>query len=108
MSALYAMRYHAARTGHGAVYIGKGIVLGVDATGARYNGSYTIQGENLTGTVTLIATGGALVTGQIVPKGTKVQIVLNLPPDLGNGEFQQVMVDGRPVRVAFDKIGDIP
>ena len=109
MSALYQMRYQGvAGMGHGAVYIGKGKVLGVDVTGARYDGSYTQQGANLSGTVTLTSAGGSLVTGQPVPAGTKVPITFNLPPTFGNGQFQPVTVGGKPVQVAFDKIGDIP
>jgi len=109
MSALYEMRYQGvAGTGHGAIYIGKGKVLGVDVTGARYDGSYASQGANLAGTVTLTSAGGALVTGQPVPAGTKVPITFNLPANFGNGQFQSVTVGGRPVQVAFDKIGDIP
>lgn len=109
MSALYAMRYQGvAGTGHGATYIGKGKVLGVDVTGARYDGSYASQGANLAGTVILTSAGGALVTGQPVPAGTKVPIIFNLPANFGNGQFQSVTVGGRPVQVAFDKIGDVP
>ena len=109
MSALYAMRYRGvAGTGHGAVYIGKGKVLGVDVTGARYDGAYTSQGANLVGTVTLTSAGAAFVTGQHMPAGTTVPITFNLPANFGNGQFQSVMVGGQPVQVAFDKIGDIP
>jgi hypothetical protein len=40
MSALYTMQYQGhVGSGGGAIYIGKGIVLGVDVSGARYNGS---------------------------------------------------------------------
>lgn len=115
MSALYQMRYQGvAGVGHGAIYIGKGKVLGVDITGARYDGSYTgggsllNPGTTLTGAVTLTAAGGTLVTGQPVPPGTQVQISFSLPPTFGNGQFQPVTVGGKPVQVAFDKIGDIP
>jgi hypothetical protein len=70
MSALYQMRYHGvAGVGHGAIYIGKGMVAGVDLTGARYSGSYTSNGAGLQGIVTLISAGSALVTGQPMPAG---------------------------------------
>ena len=45
--------------------------------------------------------------GTFLP-GTKVQITFNLPADPGSGRTQTVMVGGMPVRVAFDKIGDVP
>ncbi len=109
MSALYAMRYQGvAGTGHGSIYIGKNKVLGIDLTGAIYDGSYAPQGANLTGSVTLTSAGGSLVTGQPVPAGTKVQIAFSLPPNFGNGQLQTVTVGGKPVQVAFSKIGDIP
>jgi hypothetical protein len=114
MSALYQMRYQGvAGGGHGAVYIGKGKVIGVDITGARYDGAYTsngslLNGAVLSGTVTLTSAGGSLVTGQPVPPSTQVPITFSLPASFGNGQFLSVTVGGKPVQVAFDKIGDIP
>jgi hypothetical protein len=110
MSALYTMQYQGqVGSGGGAVYIGKGIVLGVDVTGARYNGSYTTTpAGRLQGTVTLTSSGATLVTGQQVPAGTQIPITLDLPANFANGQFQQVLVSGGPVQVRFDKIGDIP
>ena len=109
MSALYQMRYKGVSgVGHGSVYIGKGLILGIDITGARYHGSYANQGQNLAGSTTLTSAGGTLVTGQPVPAGTKVQITFSLPPTFDNGQFQKITVGGQPVEVAFDKIGDIP
>jgi hypothetical protein len=109
MSALYQMRYQGVSgTGHGAVYIGKGKVVGVDLTGAKYLGSYTNQGANLSGTVTLTSAGGALVTGQPTPPGTQVPITFSLPANFGAGQVQTVTVGGQPVQVAFEKVGDIP
>lgn len=109
MSALYQMRYQGiSGIGHGAIYIGKGTMVGVDVTGARYHGSYTDQGGNLSGNVTLTSAGGSLVTGQPVPAGTKVPITFQLSGNFADGQFKTVNVGGKPVQVAFDKIGDIP
>lgn len=109
MSALYQMQFHGVTgVGHGAIYIGKGLVAGIDVTGARYHGSYTSQGPTLSGTVTLTSAGGSLVTGQPVPPGTQVPITFNLQANFGNGQLNTVIVGGRPVQVAFDKIADIP
>lgn len=70
VSALYKMQYQgAAGFGGGVVYVGRGKVLGMDITGASYDGSYTDQGGRLRGTVTITSAGGALVTGQQVPTG---------------------------------------
>jgi hypothetical protein len=110
-SALYQMRYQgvSGSAGHGALYVGKGKIVGIDITGARYVGSYTSTAMTISGSVQLTSAGGVLVTGLPVPAGTKVPISFqNLPEDLGNGSFVQVMVNGQPVMVAFDKIDDIP
>jgi hypothetical protein len=103
------MRYSGvAGQGHGAIYIGKQRLVGGDVTGARYEGTYTSQGAVLVGSATLTSAGATLVTGLPVPPGTKVQIAFSLPASFANGQFQTVSVGGKPVQVAFDKIGDIP
>ena len=108
MSALYIMRYDGvAGAGHGAVFIGKGKILGVDITGARYEGTYALHGPNLGGAATLTSAGGSLVTGQATPAGTKVQIVFNLPANASSGTFE-LKFGGVPMRVALEKIGDVP
>ena len=60
------MRYHGiAGAGLGAIYIGKGKMVGIDAMNGHYDGTYTQQGANLNATVSLwIPNGGPLVTGQ--------------------------------------------
>ena len=90
--------------------LGRNKILGVDVTGARYDGSYVenLMIGRLQGTATLTSAGGVLVTGQPVPPGTQVQITFDLPTNFANGQFQQVSVGGRPVQVRFDKLGDIP
>ena len=58
MSALYQMRYQGvAGNGHGAMYIGKGVVVGIDISGARYNGTYSLSGTTIDGTATLTSSG---------------------------------------------------
>jgi hypothetical protein len=79
MSALYAMNYVGQTgTGGGAVYVGNGKIVGIDVGNLRYNGSYTEQGDRLSGTVSLYApTGGILVTGAEVPAGSKLTLTLD-------------------------------
>ena len=110
MSALYAMRYlGAVGVGIGAIYIGRGKMVGIDAAYGRYDGSYTEQNGRLRGTVSLsIPGGGNLVTGQPLPAGQSIQIAFDLPSTFANGQAQTVSVAGRPVQVTFEKIGDIP
>jgi hypothetical protein len=108
MSALYVMRYEGvAGVGHGAVFIGKGKILGVDIKGAKYEGTYSSKNGGLSGAATLTSAGGELVTGEAVPAGTKVQIVFDLAANQANGEFQ-LRIGGQPVRVLLAKIGDVP
>jgi hypothetical protein len=109
MSALYQIRYQGvAGKGHGAMYLGKGVIVGIDLAGSRYHGTYTFEGPNITGTATLTSAGGALVTGENVPAGGSVPIAFNLPTSLDDGQYHQVVVGGKPIRVSFNKIGDIP
>ena len=108
MSALYVMRYEGvAGVGHGAVFIGKGRILGVDIKGAKYEGTYSNKNGGLSGAATLTSAGGELVTGQAAPAGSKVQIVFDLPANSTNGEFQ-LKIGGLPVRVLLAKVGDVP
>ena len=92
MSALYQMRYQGvAGNGHGAMYIGKGVVVGIDISGARFNGTYTLSGTTIDGTATLTSAGGALVTGQDVPAGGTVPITFSLPAGFDDGQYHQVV-----------------
>lgn len=109
MSALYQMRYRgSANAGQGAIYIGRGKIVGVDLTGARYLGDYHEHDGQIVGQIILTSSGGRLVTGQAAPEGTPVTIDFSLPPSFGDGEFQSITVGGATVQVAFHKIGDIP
>lgn len=110
MSALYLMQYVGnAGYGIGAIYIGKGVIVGADAGNGRYSGSYKEEGGRLKASVTLTMTqAGPLVTGQMVPAGTKLPITADWPSNFANGEPQSVSVSGHPVQVTFEKVGDIP
>ena len=109
MSALYQMRYQGvAGNGHGAMYIGKGVVVGIDISGARYNGTYTLSGTTINGIATLTSAGGALVTGQDLPAGGTVAITFSLPAGFDDGQYHPVIGGGKRVGVSFNKIGDIP
>lgn len=109
MSALYQIRYQGvAGQGHGALYVGRGTVLGIDITGSRYHGSFSRQGAQLVGSGTLTSAGATLVTGKQLAAGQQVQFQFTLPEDFAGNRFYQVIVDGMPVQVAFDVIGDVP
>jgi hypothetical protein len=112
MSAFYLMRYvGTAGQGGGALYVGKGIVVGVDVMGGKYDGSYTEKGGQMKGTVRLTApTAGAhLVTGQNVAGGQSFDLHFDLPADFANGRPQIITgVGGQPVQVTFEKLKDLP
>ena len=109
MSALYAMNYVGQTgTGGGAVYVGNGKIVGIDVGNLRYNGNYTEHGGRLKGTITLSApTGGTLVTGAQLPAGSKLSLTLDWPTNFSDGKPQPIAIEGRPVHVTFEKIGDI-
>ena len=93
----------------GAVYVGKGTIVGIDTTNSRYSGTYTDGGGRMKGTITLSAPqgGATLVTGAKVQGGTTIQMTMDWPSNFA-GQPQQIMVAGQPVNVAFERIGAIP
>lgn len=110
MSALYTIKYHGvAGDGHGTLYIGRGVLLGVGVDDNRYNGGYSQHGANLVGQATLTAMKPTtLVTGRHLRAGEQVAINFTLPPTFSDGRPVSVTVDRNEVSVSFNKIGDIP
>ena len=111
MSALYTMRYLGqSGVGMGAIYIGRGIIIGVDVANGRYSGTYREEGGRLKGTAKLFAPpGGAiLVTGDQLPEGQVIPMQIDWPINFADGSPQTTMVQGTSVLVSFEKIGDIP
>ncbi len=110
MSALYMMRYLGATgLGFGSLYIGKGIILGSDAAGGQYHGTYTESGGRMIATIILsMPNGGTLVTGTQIPAGTDIPLSADWPTNFADGTAQSVSVLGREVQVTFEKVGDIP
>lgn len=96
-------------TGTGAIYVGKGTILGVDIGGLRYNGTYTEGAGRLKGNIMLFAPHGAtLVNGQRLSPGASLQLTVDWPVGFANGQPQTISVGGLQVQVKFEKIGDIP
>ena len=106
--ALYAMYYVGQTgTGSGAVYVGNGKIVGIDVGNLRFHGTYVEQGGRLKGTVTMSApTGGTLVTGAQLPAGTQLKLTLDWPSNFANGTPQAISIEGRPVHLTLEKIGD--
>ncbi len=110
MSALYIMRYIGATgLGFGTIYVGKGTIVGADAGGGRYHGTYTESGGRINITAILsMPDGGILVTGDQIPAGTDIPVSADWPENFADGTAQPITVAGGEVQVTFEKIGDIP
>jgi hypothetical protein len=111
MSAFYIIRYAGTSgQGNGVLYIGKGLVVGVDVAGAKYRGSYSERSGHLHGTVKLTAptAGSHLVTGQSVPGGQSFDLKFDLPTNFASGRPQTITgVGGQPVQVTFEKVSEL-
>lgn len=111
MSALYAMRYLGqSGVGMGAIYIGKGVIVGIDVMNGHYSGTYKEEGGRVKATATLSAPpgGAVLVTGAQLPAGQSIPLTADWPANFADGSAQQIIVLGRPVQVTFEKIGNVP
>ena len=111
MGALYAMRYLGqSGVGMGVVYIGKGVIVGIDVTNGRYSGTYTQEGGRMKVIATLSAPpGGAiLVTGDPLPPGQSIPLTADWPATFADRSAQEITVMGHPVQVTFEKIGGVP
>ena len=114
MSALYAMQYQGAgptanNSGMGALFVGKGVISGVDVGGGRYAGTYTEANGRVRGTATLsFPSGGILVTGAQLPAGSQIPLSVDWPTDFANGKPHPISVLGQQVNVVLDRISAIP
>ena len=113
MSALYLVRYQGhvnVMQGSAVLYIGRNLVVGIDAGNNRYEGTYAEDSGclHLQGSITATTDGGALVTGVTLNRGQELPILADLPTDFDNGEMHRVLVDGNAVWARFEKIADIP
>ena len=110
MSALYIMRYVGnAGAGAGTIYIGRQTVVGIDAGGARYFGSFIeSRGRILVDMTLLMSKSGVLITGDQAPAGTKYKLTGDWPVEPADGTVHRIYFDGRALKVAFERIGYIP
>jgi hypothetical protein len=110
MSALYAIWFSSVEdVSMGALYIGKGKIVGIDAGNIRYYGTYGERGRRIKVTGTLSAPERAmLVTGRKLAAGQSLQFTADWPSNFANGKPQRMTVAGSAVSVTFEKIGDVP
>lgn len=106
---LYAMKYVGnTGMGLGCIYVGNGKILGMDASGGRYDGSYTEQNNQMEVALKLtMIVDGILVTGARAPKGTTLDLAATWQSTFGDGKPQPINVGGGAVQVTFEKIGEV-
>ena len=110
MSALYRMTYTGSHSeGFAVVYIGQGLILGMDIAGARVHGTYAEQDGRLRGSMTLTEhEEGVTAGGQIIKAGESAEMEIDWSGDFEAAGPQQVLLLGDPLQIVFQKIGDIP
>lgn len=110
MNALYALSYLGHAGGVGCLYLGNGMVVGIDASGGRFHGTYRGDAGRIQVSMMLIAPPGGtiLVTGGTLGGGQAIPLTADWPPGFADGTAQQILVMGRPVQVTLEKIADIP
>jgi hypothetical protein len=110
MSALYRMTYTGSHgEGFAVVYIGQGLILGMDQPGSRIHGTYTEDGGRLRGSMTLTGdTEGHTVGGQIMKAGQSAEMEVDWDHDFAAGRRQQITLLGEPLQIVLQKIGNIP
>lgn len=109
-SALYLMRYvGTGGQGAGVLYLGRGVLLGMDTGEIRYEGTYTESDGELQVQATMTGTSdsGVLVTGQPFGKGHSLSINATWPVEVDSGQ-REVSIGGAPVYLTLEKIGDLP
>lgn len=95
--------------GGGAFYIGNGIVVGTDALGGVYEGSYIEADGFLSGTARLrVPDGGLLATGEYVRANEPIEVRFSLPATFDNGEPHAIEIGKSTIDVSFRWVRDLP
>ena len=111
MNDLYVMRYMGATgSGHGVLYVGKGVVLGFDVGEIEYKGSYREKNGRIVaeGMMTATRDDSVLVNGHPLLREEPLPFSAELPIDLDNGAAHQIFIAHLPVNVMFTKLGSLP
>lgn len=97
-------------TGGIGLYIGNGIIVGVDNGLVRYDGQYNqLPDGSLEGVVHLRARQPTqLITGDILQPGFAAPISFRLPPNFASGQIFQFNLGGHLVATKFEKLRDLP
>ncbi len=82
--------------GEGAFYVGNGIVVGTDALGGIYDGSYRVANGVMIGSARLeVPDGGLLATGQQVQANEPIDVRFSLPIDFATGEHSRLLLGNK-------------
>jgi hypothetical protein len=112
MNAFYTIKYFGKTgAGGGTIYIGKGVVVGIDIQGATIDGTYEVLGDRMKGVVRITAPkgGSTLVTGQTLPGGEEFPLPFDLPvSSFADGSPQKLEgYGGEPIEIVFEKVRDL-
>ena len=110
MSALYRMNYIGSNSeGFAVVYIGRGLILGMDEAKGHLRGTYAEDAGRLKGSINgTAAEDNGLASGQVMQSGGSTEIRIDWSADFATDAPQPSWVMGDLVEVTFEKIGDIP
>ena len=91
------------------MYIGRGIVLGLDTGEGLARGTYREEGGRLKGSMTLtVRDDNVSPNGKVLKAGESTEIEIDLPPDFADGRTLQETIMGDTFDVVYTKLGDIP
>lgn len=95
--------------GFGIVVLRDGVIVGVDAVGAKYDGQYYVTDNGIAGEIVLMAPPGSqLVTGAVSgAAGAMYTIPIALPLDFANGQTLNMTTPTGQINIIFKKIKDI-
>lgn len=108
MQGFYALYYTGiSGFGHAVLIMKDGLVIGADATGGVYDGTYQTVDNDIKVEVNLTVPAGAtLVTGQSLPEALTQKIVATLPSHFASGSPVSISTPMGPVNVIFKKLRD--
>jgi hypothetical protein len=113
VSGFYLMRFkvptdHGLAEGAGALSFKRGVIVGVDSAGVRYDGTYVDENGRIRASIILdIPAETPLTTGVKTTMPTRLALPLELSADFADGRPHKMEFDGRSVEVTFEKLAGI-
>lgn len=113
MSGFYLMRFkvptvHGLAKGAGALSFRRGVIVGVDSAGVRYDGTYVDENGRIRASIILdIPAETPLTTGVKTTMPTRLALPLELAADFADGKPRKMQLEGRFVEVTFEKMAGV-